>query len=262
MMSMLEENKRRLSFCEILPKDTMRLITTFLTDDDLFSIRSTNKILCEAWQDQTVTEETIFDHDRAINFASCGFIFKHVSYLRATRRYDYLTQFINPHHFPGLKSLHAPLVQIPVNPTITKVIISQVEFEDLRAETFPNLLHAEVLKPDPYGRVFLPRPHAKLRTLTLSYLLNWEDSAHNNLSEITRDNFPKLEQLTIWEAREDYLAKQTLEIKRLRDEGICVTEVHGSECTSTNWRSDEEDYQDWSQPGWEPSFSGYDISRS
>jgi len=261
---MLEESKTRFSFCEKLPRDTMRIITTFLTDDELFSIRSTNKTLHEAWQDQSVKEETIFNHNRALYFASRGFIFKHVIYLRVSSCRDYL-QSINPHHFPKLKILHTSLVQIPVNPTVTTVIISLPGFEDLRAETFPNLLHAKILMPDPHGRVFVPCPHVNLRTITLSYFINWDDTSHKNLSAISRDSFPKLEQLTILEAHDDYRATQTLEIRRLREEGICVTEVHGSECSSTHWRLEQGDecyWSDWTTSGWEPSFSGYSISRS
>jgi len=241
---MLEESKTRFSFCDKLSRDTLRLITTFLTDEDLFSIRGTNKILHKAWQDQSVTEETIFYHNRALHFASRGFIFKHVIYLRVSIFCKYL-QFINPQHFPKLKILYTSLFQIPVNPTVTTVIVSLPEW-DLRAETFPNLQHVKILKPDTDGRVFLPRPHVNLCTITLSYFINWDDTSHKNLSAISRDSFPKLEQLTILEAHDDYRATQTLEIRRLREEGICVTEVKG-ECSCINCRLEQGDDYDWSE---------------
>jgi len=226
-MSTFEENKRRSSFSEILPKDTIGLITTFLTDEDLFSTRSTNMIFYEAYQDQRVTEDTMFCHSRAIYLASCGYIFKHVTYLRVLLSDIDLLQFISPQHFPKLKTLESPLLrEIPLNQNIIRVITGLSRLPYLKAETFPNLVHAEIHIGDVPGVDVLPVPHPYLRSLFLKFCLDMKSEAKNDLSPISRKYFPKLEQLTIYEQREpDFRMQQMLEIRRLRKEGICVTEI-------------------------------------
>jgi len=227
MMSTFGENKKRSSFSEVLPKDTIGLITTFLTDEDLFSIRSTNKIFYQAYRDQRVTRDTIFCHSRAIYMASCGYIFKHVTYLRVLFGDIDLLQFINPQNFPKLKTLDSSLLrEMPLNPNITTVITWINKLPYLTVETFPNLLHAEIHMGDVPDAEVLPVPHPNLRSLFLTFDLIMESEAKNDLSLISREYFPKLELLKIYEAYDpDYRIQQMLEIGRLRKEGVCVTEL-------------------------------------
>jgi len=244
MICTFEEHKKPNSISEILPKDALGLIINFLTDDDLFYIRGTNKIFYEAYRDQRVTEEYRFYHSRALYLASIGYIFKHLTYLNVQWNDTIRLQCVRPENFPKLKILHSPLLQqMPFNPNITTVITHLRQFQYLKPETFPNLLHADIHMGDVPDAEVLPFPHPNLCSLIFRFDLIMESESRNDLSPISREYFPKLKEMTIYEAYDpDYQMQQMLEVERLRKEGVCVTEVQNPACARCKVHSLEENY--------------------
>jgi len=219
-----------------IPEDLLLKITNYLDDEELFEARLVRRIFYGAYYEQRVTVETsTFNFARAVKLAKMGRVFKNLEYFCLHRgEIDSLTVAnLNAFHFPSLKFLdvswgdyengdnYSESDDIPGNPNIRKVRITDSGAHWLNEERFPNL--EELIWANDEDLEFMPGRLPKLRSIEFQCLVvDWD--------EITKDNFPALEKVVfhcepiINDINEEELENFKAAVERLQCDGVNVRE--------------------------------------
>jgi len=220
-----------------IPEDLLLKLTNYLDDEELFEARLVSRIFYGAYYEQRVTVETsIFNFARALKLAKMGRVFKNLEFFWLQRgEIDSLTVAnLNPLHFPSLIFLdvswgdyengdnYSESDDIPGNPNIRKVRITDSGAHWLNGERFPNL--EELIWAKDEDLEFMPGRLPKLRSIEFQCLVvDWD--------EITKDNFPALEKVTfnyqpiIDDLNEEELENFKAAVERLQCAGVNVIEI-------------------------------------
>jgi len=222
-----------------IPDDLLRKLTEYLQDDELFEARLVNTIFYGGFYEQHVVSEESrdFNFRRALKLAQMGRVFKNLEYFNLKRgENDSLTVAnLNPLHFPGLNFLdvswgdyengdnYSESEDIPSNPNIRKVRITDSGAHWLTGERFPNI--EELIWAKDEDCEFVPGRLPKLRLLRFHCLMV-------DFHEISKENFPSLERVVFYRETvmdmDDFdheeIGNYNAAVERLQAAGVTITE--------------------------------------